>query len=44
MEYLLDGLSPGYDRIDLRGIHLEGARTEGFGKDTVQFLMGRIYS
>lgn len=44
MEYLLDGLSPGHDWVNLRGIHTEGARTEGFGKDTVQFFINRIYS
>jgi hypothetical protein len=37
VEYLLDGLSPGYGRVDLRGIHPEGARTEGIGKETAQF-------
>ena len=44
VEYLLDGLSPRYDRVDIRGIHSEGARTEGFGKEALYFFMGRICS
>lgn len=44
MEYLLDGLSPGHDWADIRGIHTESARLEGVGKDTLQFFITRIYS
>ena len=41
MEYFLDGLSPGHGRVDLRGIHPEGAGTEGLGKDTLLWLIIR---